>query len=48
MFNRSIGLLLLAIYLIIVGITSFAALGIPAAVLGGLALVAGIFLLIGR
>ena len=50
MFGRpfNIGFLALAIYLILVGISSFAALGIPAIVMGIIALIAGIFILIGR
>jgi hypothetical protein len=48
MITRNIGMLLLAIYLILVGISSLVALGIPAIVMGILALVAGIFILIGR
>ena len=48
-FTSNIGLLLLAIYLILVGITGLVGgLAIPAVVLAVLALVAGIFLLIGR
>ncbi len=47
-FNTSIGFLLLAIYLILVGIMTLAAVAIPAVVMGVLALVAGIFILIGR
>ncbi len=50
MFGRAfnIGFLLLAIYLILVGITVLAGVAIPAIVMGILALVAGIFLLLGR
>lgn len=47
-FTANIGLLLLAIYLILIGISSLVALAIPAVVLGVLALLAGIFILIGR
>ncbi len=48
-FTRNIGFLLLAIYLILVGITTLVGgLAIPAIILGLLALVAGIFILIGR
>jgi hypothetical protein len=48
-FTSNIGLLLLAIYLILVGISGLVAgLAIPSIVLAILALVAGIFLLIGR
>ena len=46
-FTKSIGMLLLAIYLICVGIVTLTGLGIGA-VTGVLALVAGIFILIGR
>ena len=51
MFNRpwNIGFLLLAIYLILVGLTALiAAFVIPSILLGILALLAGIFILIGR
>jgi hypothetical protein len=47
-FTGSIGMLLLAIYLILIGITTLASVAIPAIVLGILALVAGIFILIGK
>ena len=46
-FNRNIGLLLLGIYLLLVGLSSFVALAIPPAVMGALALIAGVLLLIG-
>lgn len=47
--TSNIGFLLLAIYLILVGISSFVtAFVIPSIVMGVLALVAGIFILIGR
>lgn len=47
--TRNIGMLLLAIYLILVGIASLASgFAIPPIVLGILALLAGIFILIGR
>jgi hypothetical protein len=46
--TRNIGMLLLAIYLILVGIISLAGVAIPPIILGILALVAGIFILIGR
>jgi len=50
MFGRSfnIGFVLLGIYLIIIGLSSLAALGIPSIVISLLALLAGIFILIGR
>ncbi|MEP6603768.1 MAG: hypothetical protein ABJB69_07470 [Spartobacteria bacterium] len=47
-FTKNIGMLLLAIYLILVGIMSLTAVAIPAIVMGILALLAGIFILIGR
>ena len=46
--TRNIGMLLLAVYLILVGIVSLAGVAIPPIVLGVLALAAGIFILIGR
>ena len=46
--TSNIGMLLLAIYLILVGLSHVVALGIPAIVLGILALVSGIFILIGK
>lgn len=49
MVTRNIGMLLLAIYLILIGVTSLLATAvIPPLVLGILALLAGIFILIGR
>jgi hypothetical protein len=45
--TKNIGMLLLAIYLIIVGIVTLTGLGIGF-ITGALALVAGIFILIGR
>jgi hypothetical protein len=47
-FNRNIGMLLLAIYLILVGIVAIAGVAIPSVLTGVLALLAGIFILIGR
>jgi hypothetical protein len=47
--TKNIGMLLLAIYLILVGIISLIpSLGIPAIVMGILALVAGIMILLGK
>jgi hypothetical protein len=46
--TRSVGMLLLAIYLIVVGLTGFMALPIPGALVAGLALIAGILILVGR
>ena len=48
MWGRNIGFLLLAIYLILVGLGLLVALAIPSILLGVLALLAGIFILIGR
>ncbi|HXG88846.1 MAG TPA: hypothetical protein VNJ02_10955 [Vicinamibacterales bacterium] len=45
--TRSIGMILLGVYLILVGIASFAALPIPAVVMGVLALLAGILIILG-
>ena len=48
-FTKNIGMLLLAIYLILVGIVTLAhTIVIPAVVMGLLAILAGIFILIGR
>ena len=48
-FTKNLGMLLLAIYLILVGITSLVAgIAIPPIVMGILALAAGILILIGR
>jgi hypothetical protein len=48
MITKNLGMLLLAIYLILVGITSLFHVAIPAIVIGILALAAGILILIGR
>ena len=48
MITKNIGMLLLAIYLILVGITTLFHIGIGAIVLGVVALIAGILILIGR
>lgn len=47
MITKNIGMLLLAIYLIMVGIVTLTGLGIGF-ITGAIALVAGIFILIGR
>ena len=44
----NIGFILLAVYLILVGITALIPIAIPAIVFGILAIVAGVFILIGR
>jgi hypothetical protein len=46
--TKNLGMLLLAIYLILTGITMLVHVAIPAIVMGILALVAGILILIGR
>jgi uncharacterized membrane protein (DUF485 family) len=48
MITKNIGMLLLAIYLILVGITSLFHIGIGAIVMGVVALIAGILILIGK
>ncbi len=48
MITKNIGMLLLAIYLILVGITTLFHIGIGAIVMGLLALIAGILILIGK
>ena len=46
--TKNIGMLLLAIYLILVGITTLFHLGIGVVVMGVLALVTGILILVGK
>jgi hypothetical protein len=48
MVTKNIGMLLLAIYLILVGITTLFHIGIGAIVMGVVALIAGILILIGK
>jgi hypothetical protein len=48
MITKNLGMLLLAIYLILVGIMALVHVAIPAIVMGILALLAGILILIGR
>ncbi len=47
-FINNIGFILLAIYLILVGITALSGAAIPVVVFGILALLSGIFILLGR
>ncbi|MDQ6809889.1 MAG: hypothetical protein M3Z64_10790 [Verrucomicrobiota bacterium] len=47
-FNKNIGMLVLAIFLILYGIVTAFTVAIPTIVLGILALIAGILILIGR
>ena len=48
MITKNIGMLLLAIYLILVGITTLFHVGIGAVVMGVVALIAGVLILIGK
>jgi hypothetical protein len=47
-FTKKIGTLLLAIYLIVIGLSAIAGFAISGVITGVLALAAGIFILIGR
>jgi hypothetical protein len=47
-FTKNIGMLLLAIYLILAGLGLLFAISIPTVLMGILAVLAGIFILIGR
>ncbi len=47
-FQRNIGMLLLAVWLILYGISGMVALGLPAPLMAVLALLAGIMILVGR
>lgn len=47
-FQKSIGLLLLAVWLILSGLMGFVAFALPAPVMPALALIAGILILVGR
>ncbi len=46
--NRSVGMTLLGVYLLLVGISALAPLGLPPVLMGVLALMAGILILAGR
>ena len=46
--QRNMGLLVLAIFLILFGLSSLVSLGLPAPLLGILALIAGVLILAGR
>ena len=46
--TKNIGMLLLAIYLILAGLMTLAGFVIPSVVMGLLAILAGIFILIGK
>lgn len=47
-FNKNIGMLVLAIFLIVYGIATAFTIAIPVVLLGILALIAGVFILIGK
>jgi uncharacterized membrane protein HdeD (DUF308 family) len=47
-FNRNIGMLLLAVYLILMGLVYLTTFAIPSVILGIFALLAGIFIILGR
>ena len=47
-FQRNLGMLLLAVWLILYGISGMVALGLPAPLMAVLALLAGILILAGR
>jgi hypothetical protein len=47
-FQRNLGLLLLAVWLILYGLAGMIALGLPAPLMAVLALLAGILILVGR
>lgn len=46
--RRNLGMLLLAIFLVLYGLAGMVALGVPSYALAVLALVAGVFILLGR
>lgn len=46
--QRNMGFLALAIWLILYGVSSFVALGLPPALMGILALIAGVLILAGK
>jgi hypothetical protein len=47
-FNRSIGMTVLAMYLIVVGVSGLVPLGFPLVVTAVLAVVAGVLIILGR
>ena len=47
-FQRNVGMLLLAVWLILYGLAGMIALGLPASLMAVLALLAGILILVGR
>lgn len=47
-FQKNVGMLILAIWLILYGISGLVALGLPAPLMAVLALLAGVLILVGR
>ena len=47
-FQRNVGMLLLGVWLILYGLSGMVALGLPAPLMGILALIAGVLILVGR
>jgi hypothetical protein len=48
MLTRSAGMLVLAAWLILTGLSGFVSLGLPGVLLSALALIAGVLILVGR
>ena len=48
MFQKNVGMLILAIWLILSGLSGMVALGLPAPLMAVLALLAGVLILVGR
>jgi len=48
MFQKNVGMLILAIWLILYGLSGMVALGLPAPLMAVLALLAGVLILVGR
>jgi len=48
MINRNIGMLLLGVWLVLTGLSSMVALGVPLMLMAVLALIAGILIIAGR
>jgi hypothetical protein len=48
MFQKNVGMLILAIWLILYGVSGMVALGLPAPLMAVLALLAGVLILVGR
>jgi hypothetical protein len=46
--NRNLGMLVLAIWLILYGLTGFVAVMLPPVVMAALAIIAGVLILVGR